>query len=108
MKKLISLFLALTLALGCLPALGEGFAADYAAMNEAAASVLVLTLYDDKDKEIGTASGFMAFDDRHAVTTLAAVSAARIEAETDEGEKLGGIRVLGCVWRSSPSTKRQA
>lgn len=46
MKKRISLLLALVLMLGCLPALGEGFAADYAAMNEAAASVLILTMYD--------------------------------------------------------------
>ena len=43
MKKRISLLLALVLMLGCLPALGEGFAPDYAAMNEAAASVLILT-----------------------------------------------------------------
>ncbi len=96
MKKLISLFLALTLALGCLPALGEGFVNDYAAMNEVAASVLVLTLYDEDDKEIGTASGFMAFDERHAVTSFAVLEATRIEAVTDEGENLGTPKVLGC------------
>ena len=97
MKKRISLLLALVLMLGCLPALGEGFAADYAAMNEAAASVLILTMYDKDDKELGKASGFMVFDDRHAVTTwLAISSAARIEVETDEGKKLGAFKVLGC------------
>ena len=76
MKKRISLLLALVLMLGCLPALGEGFAADYAAMNEAAASVLILTMYDKDDKELGKASGFMVFDDRHAVTTWLAISSA--------------------------------
>lgn len=97
MKKRISLLLALVLALGCLPVLGEGFATDYAAMNEAAASVLVLTMYDENEKELGKASGFMVFDDRHAATTWLAVSSAvRIEAETDDGRKLGAIRVLGC------------
>ena len=76
MKKRISLLLALVLMLGCLPALGEGFAADYAAMNEAAASVPILTMYDKDDKELGKASGFMVFDDRHAVTTWLAISSA--------------------------------
>ena len=97
MKKTLSLLLALLMALGVLSALSESFASDYAAMNEAAASVLVMTLYDEEDKEIGKASGFMAFDGRHAVTTWLAVStAARIEIVTDEGQKLGAFKLLGC------------
>ena len=97
MKRTFSLILIFVLAMSCLPALGDNFATDYAAMNEAAASVLILTLYDEDGKELGTASGFMAFDDRHAVTTWMAVStAARIEAESDTGEKLGSFKVLGC------------
>ncbi len=97
MKRILSLILALMLVLSCFSALGESFASDYAAMNEAAASVLVLTLYDENDKELGTASGFIAFDESHAVTTwLAVSSAARIAIETDEGEKLGSFKVLGC------------
>ena len=51
MKRILSLILALMLVLGCFSALGESFASDYAAMNDAAASVLVLTLYDENDKE---------------------------------------------------------
>ncbi len=96
MKKLISLTLALLLALACLPALGEGFASDYAAMNEAAASVLVLTMYDENGKELGTASGFIAFDESHAVTSFAVLEAARVEAVSDEGQALGPVKVLGC------------
>ena len=97
MKRILSLILALMLGLSCFSALGESFASDYAAMNEAAASVLVLTLYDENEKELGTASGFIAFDESHAVTTwLAVSSAARIAIETDEGEKLGSFKVLGC------------
>ncbi|MBQ4227699.1 MAG: trypsin-like peptidase domain-containing protein, partial [Clostridia bacterium] len=97
MKKLLSLFLALMLALSCLYVQAESFASDYAAMNDAAASVLVLTLYDENDKELGTASGFMAFDERHAVTTWLAVSSAkRIKAVSDEGKELGAFKLLGC------------
>ena len=97
MRKLLSLFLALMLALSCLYVQAESFASDYAAMNDAAASVLVLTLYDENDKELGTASGFMAFDERHAVTTWLAVSSAkRIKAVSDEGKELGAFKLLGC------------
>lgn len=96
MKKAFALLLALVLALGSF-AQAESFASDYAAMNEAAASVIVFTLYDEKDKELGKASGFMAFDDSHAVTTWAAVStAARVEAVSDAGDVLGSFKVQGC------------
>lgn len=96
MKKAFALLLALVLALGSF-AQAESFASDYAAMNEAAASVIVFTLYDEKDKELGKASGFMAFDDSHAVTTWAAVStAARVEAVSDAGDALGSFKVQGC------------
>ncbi len=97
MKKYLSILLAILLVLNCNTVYTEDFASDYVAMNEAAASVLVLTLYDENDKEIGTASGFMAFDDSHAVTTFLAINtAARVEVVTDEGEKLGTFKVLGC------------
>ena len=97
MRKLLSLFLALLLALSCLYVQAESFASDYAAMNDAAASVLVLTLYDENDKELGTASGFMAFEDSHAVTTWLAVSSAkRIKAVSDDGKELGAFKLLGC------------
>lgn len=96
MKKAFALLLALVLAFGSF-AQAESFASDYAAMNEAAASVIVFTLYDEKDKELGKASGFMAFDDSHAVTTWAAVStAARVEAVSDAGDVLGSFKVQGC------------
>ena len=96
MKKAFALLLALVLAFGSF-AQAESFASDYAAMNEAAASVIVFTLYDEKDKELGKASGFMAFDDSHAVTTWAAVStAARVEAVSDAGDVLGSFKLQGC------------
>ncbi|MBQ3668687.1 MAG: hypothetical protein II920_05625, partial [Clostridia bacterium] len=95
MKRITALLLVLGLLMGCL-ASAEGFANDYARMNEAAASALILALYDEKGRQTGEMSGFMAFDDSHAVTALDAVTgAAKIEITDDSGEALGTFKILG-------------
>ena len=64
MKRILSALLVLMLAFAAPAALsGQPFARDYAAMNEAAASALILTAYDKDGNETVTCSGFIAFDD---------------------------------------------
>ena len=98
MKRILSALLVLMLAFAAPAALsGQPFARDYAAMNEAAASALILTAYDKDGNETVTCSGFIAFDDSHAVTTWAAVSqAASLKVVADDGTDLGETKVLGC------------
>ena len=95
MKRTSALFLALVLVLTMATA-EERFSRDYAAMNEAAASALIITTYDAEGKESGVCSGFIAYDSRHAVTHCdALVGAASLAVCDDLGNDLGTVRVLG-------------
>ena len=99
MKRILSVLLALALAFGALGAFSEAaakrFSQDYAAMNEAAASALILTACDGDGYEIGTFSGFIAFDASHAITLTAALDgASSLNALDDNGNDLGTLKVL--------------
>ncbi|MDD6884558.1 MAG: hypothetical protein PUD50_12710, partial [Eubacteriales bacterium] len=65
-RRFVCAFLLLALFVGQ-AAVAETFSNDPAAIQEAAQSVMLLELYCD-DECIGTASGFVAFDNKTLIT----------------------------------------
>ena len=64
----------------------KSFTEDPAAMESAAASVVMLTVYNDKDVKIGTGSGFAALDPMVLVTASHVIeNMAYMIAECDDG-----------------------
>ncbi len=86
-KKTIGVLAAMLLLFQTAFALADGFAADLDAIEEAAQSVLKLSVWDWDLGEYRTASGFVAFDDKTLVTNYHVIDTAdTIYAETDSGQ----------------------
>lgn len=86
MKRSVSLLLAFLLV-GLLSAQAAGFCSDTAAINEACQSVMKLEVKDDRGDVLGSASGFLIYDDRTLVTNCHVIEKAHaITAYSDAGE----------------------
>ena len=77
----------LAILFGCAGVLAEGgFQTDYAGIDAAAKSVLMLYCYDDDSRLLGTGSGFMAFNNRTLVTNYHVIEGAHsVIATSDDG-----------------------
>ena len=94
MKRLIAALLTALLLL--LPAASAaGFVNDTGAINEACRSVMKLEVRGGRGGTLGTASGFVAFDDRTLVTACHVIADAHtIIATSDTGEEYEIVSVL--------------
>lgn len=70
------------------------FSENVDAMNEATESIVLLSMYDDEDNEIATASGFFAFDSMTVVTNYHAIEGAYSITAFDENDRSFGIPLL--------------
>ena len=90
MKKTASILMTLALLCCLLPGAGAGlpFEDDYAAINSAAGSVLMLLVYDNSQSDyIASGSGFVAFDSNTLITNYHVVEGGDLVlAESDAGE----------------------
>ena len=94
MKRIICCFLALILTLG-MTAGAAGYSLDPDSINQSAASVMLLAVYDMPNRLIATGSGFVAFDENYAVTNYHVIEGSDvIIAYTDAGEEKQISRVL--------------
>ncbi len=95
MKRILAILLVLLLLSAGFAETADGFGSDYAAMNRAAGSALILVKKGAGGKELGVYSGFMAFDGKHALTVTEALDgASSLTAFDDAGNKLSGVKVL--------------
>jgi len=90
MKKTASILMTLALLCCLLPGAAAGlpFENDYAAINSAAGSVLMLLVYDNSQSDyIASGSGFVAFDSNTLITNYHVVEGGDLVlAESDAGE----------------------
>ncbi len=86
MKHRVWIFLVLVITCMTAAVLADGFSSDSGAVEEAALSVLKLTVYDQSGESIATGSGFIMFDNMTLVTNYHVIEDAHtITAESDEG-----------------------
>ena len=94
--KAVAVALLLTLLL-CGGALAAGFSDTPADMEQAAQSVVKLTVYDSQGRGLCTGSGFFLFDGSTIVTNYHVIeNGYYVVAETDAGDSLDVDYVLVC------------
>ncbi len=94
MRRFTVLLLA-ALILMASAGLAESFAGSVAEVEEAAKSVLLVRVYNEKDVLIATGSGFVAFDSRTLVTNYHVMEdAAWMMAATDDGKEFRVTKVI--------------
>lgn len=102
MKRFLILFFILTIALAGLPSTAAGgFSSDALSINEAAKSVLLLYIYDQKEQLIATGSGFVAFNDSLLVTNYHVIEGGSYIVAFDDYETPYSITKVLCADKES-------
>ena len=94
-KRVLSILLVILIA-QFIPAYADaGFSSNPDAIEQAAKSVLMLQVFDSNDKEIGTGSGFVAFNNRTIITNYHVIDGADwMIANSDDGYQYMVTKVL--------------